>query len=122
MAIHGLVEESPIQRAKDRQITPITALVKGPTSAIQNSTFALAGFFSICETPPSAKRVISLTGSLFDVATKECASSCSSSEMKNRMAVPTARIRMTPLPHAGLLAWNCEESENTMRRAIRNQL
>ena len=87
IAIHGLDDGSPIKRANVRQITPMTALVSGPTNAIQNSTFALSGFFSICETPPSAKRVISFTGSLFDVATSECASSCSSSETKNRMAV-----------------------------------
>ena len=43
----------------------MTMLVSGPTNAIQNSTFALSGFFSICETPPRAKRVISFTGSLF---------------------------------------------------------
>ena len=75
MAIQGLDEGSPMMRAKVRQIAPITALVSGPTNAIQNSTFALNGFFSICETPPRAKSVISFTGSWFAVATKECANS-----------------------------------------------
>ena len=63
-------DESPIQRVNIRQVPPIAALVSGPTNAIQNSTFALRGFFSICETPPKAKSVISFTGRPFDVATK----------------------------------------------------
>ena len=66
IAIHGLDDGSPIARANVRQIAPITALVSGPTNAIQNSTFALTGFFSICETPPRANSVISFTGRLFD--------------------------------------------------------
>ena len=70
MAIQGSDDGSPITRANVRQITPMTALVSGPTNAIQNSTFALSGFFSICETPPRAKSVISFTGRSFDVATK----------------------------------------------------
>ena len=45
MAIHGLDDGSPIKRANVRQIAPMTALVSGPTNAIQNSTFALIGFF-----------------------------------------------------------------------------
>ena len=112
----------PVTVAIDKQIPPITALVRGPTNAIQNSIFALVGFFSICETPPSANSVISFTGRLLDVATKECASSCSKSEMKNKKAVETAITRITPSPHSGLLAWNWDESERTMSRAIRNQL
>ena len=37
---------------------PITALVMGPAIAIQNSVLASGTSVSICETPPSAKRVI----------------------------------------------------------------
>jgi len=37
---------------------PITALVMGPAIAIQNSVLASGTSVSICETPPSAKRVM----------------------------------------------------------------
>jgi hypothetical protein len=75
MAIAGFDPGSPIKRANVRQTTPMIALVSGPTNAIQNSTFALNGFFSICETPPRAKSVISFTGNSLAEATIECANS-----------------------------------------------
>src|SRR5260370_7918254 len=103
LPIHGSDDGLPIKRVKVRQTTPMTALVSGPTNAIQNSTFALVGFFSICETPPRAKSVISFTGRLLDVATSECANSCSSRETKNKMAVATDKVRTTLSPPPPLL-------------------
>ena len=50
---------------------PKAALVNGPTNAIQNSDFALSGFFSIWETPPKAKSVISRTGMPCDFASSK---------------------------------------------------
>src|SRR5207245_4261178 len=47
MAIHGSDGAPPTARAASRQIPPMAALVSGPTNAIQNSSLALVGFFSI---------------------------------------------------------------------------
>ena len=51
MAYAGL-DDTPAARRRARHTTPMAALVSGPTKAIQNSVLALAGFFSIWETPP----------------------------------------------------------------------
>ena len=61
-----------LQVRNPRQMSPMQALLKGPTNAIQNSVLALEGLFSICDTPPSANRVISRTGSPRDFAKSEC--------------------------------------------------
>ncbi len=47
MAPPGLADGPPRRLAAVRQMPPMMALVSGPTNAIQNSTFALVGFFSI---------------------------------------------------------------------------
>src|SRR5204862_1891522 len=57
-----------------RHNAPITAEVIGPTIPIQNSVLGSAASFSICATPPSAKRVIDRTGTLREVATNACES------------------------------------------------
>ena len=71
-------------------------LVNGPTMAIWNSVFASGDSPSICDTPPSANRVISRTGIPCALATRECASSCNSRETKNRIAVAMARAKDQP--------------------------
>ncbi len=70
MTVVGL-EAAPTTPINIRQNRPIQALVNGPTNAIQNSVFALVGSCSICETPPSANKVTSRTGSPCDFATTE---------------------------------------------------
>jgi len=73
---------------REREANPADhpALVSGPTNAIQNSTFAAGGILLDLGDAAQSKQRDFLHGQLLAVATRECASSCSSSETKNRSA------------------------------------
>src|ERR1051326_819837 len=80
----------PEAKQSTPQPNPISRLVSGPASAIQNSTQGLRGSPSSCDTPPSTNNAIPFTFSPFVTATSECASSCSKTEQKKSSTVPTA--------------------------------
>ena len=80
-------------RVTPRQMMPMQALVSGPTNAIRNSLFALGGLPRIWDTPPSAKSVISRTGTPYDLITSEWASSCSRRMTKKRIPLSSAMRR-----------------------------
>lgn len=73
----------------------MTALVMGPTMAIQNSDLASGDSDSICETPPSANKVMARTFSPRDFATTEWASSWNRRVMKKRTDVMPAVNQMS---------------------------
>src|SRR5215471_21732766 len=81
----------PAIQATVRKNSPMTALVIGPTIAIQNSDFASTDSFSIFATPPSAKSVIDFTGIPRAFATAACDNSCARMLAKNKRAVIAAR-------------------------------
>src|SRR5438067_9663848 len=60
-------------QAVPRTTRPITTLVTGPAIAIQNSDLASEASVSICDTPPSANRVMARTRRPRVFATRECA-------------------------------------------------
>src|SRR6266566_3350546 len=95
----------PDKRAGEMKMRPITMLVSGPTMAIQNSDLASEASDSICDTPPSANRVIARTRNPRDFATIECASSCNRRAEKKRTAVIAAAAQTTVTLHSGLALW-----------------
>src|SRR5262249_15371197 len=93
----------PAIQAIARQNSPITALVIGPTIAIQNSDFASTDSFSIFATPPSAKSVIDFTGIPRAFATAACDSSCARMLAKKSSAVIAAKVHETAGLHCGFI-------------------
>src|SRR5439155_25741548 len=63
-----------------------TKLVSGPTTAIKNSSAALAGSSLIVATPPKMKSVTRCTSAPRARATREWASSCSNTQTKSASA------------------------------------
>src|SRR5262245_15758308 len=112
----------PATCAMPRKNNPITALVIGPTIAIQNSDFASADSFSILATPPSANKVIDLTGIPRAFATAAWDNSCATMLAKNKSPVIAARDHVNPKLHCGFTMWKCADSESTINNAITNQL
>ena len=78
------------------------ALVSGPTTAMTNSCIAERDSWLICETPPSTNRVMLETCSPYSRAATECASSCSSREVKKTTAPSTPRLQATTASGGGL--------------------
>ena len=90
-----------LSQAIDQQNAAVIRLAIGPAIATQNSVFASVASSWICETPPSANRVIALTFNPRDWATREWASSCNSRVTKNRAAVTSAAIQIWPVLQVG---------------------
>jgi len=62
-------------------------LVRGPAPAMRSSAFAVGGSAARFATPPRRKSVMELTFILNSRAMTECASSCATTDAKNRSAV-----------------------------------
>src|SRR5215218_1202402 len=80
--------------------TASTTLINGPTIAIQNSSRARRGSPPSEETPPNMNSVMLATTSPRRRASKECASSCNSTEPKKNRLVTAATSRYAVSLHA----------------------
>ena len=65
---------------------------RASASEIKSSSVARSGSSSTCATPPNTNSVMRSTPMPRHLATKQCASSCSSTEEKNSSAVPRPAI------------------------------
>jgi len=98
-------------------------LVSGPTIVTRNSVAGEGGSLSIFETPPNMNNVIRFTGNPRAMATRECASSCRSTEKKNSKEANIAAPQVTKGLQSG---WrgpnNAVDRVHVTNRKIKNQL
>src|SRR5438876_6271449 len=101
----------------------MSKLTSGPTNAMENSMPGVCGSCSILDTPPKMNSVIFLTGKPRARATKECASSCSSTETNRSSAEMKPRRKYVVAEYPGYNPGNHPvASENVRKTRIINQL
>src|SRR5215510_14260465 len=122
-SVIGVFDLAALKLTSAMQITPNKILVMGPTTAIRNSAFGVAGSRSIFETPPKRKSVIRRTGNPCALATSECDNSCRRMETKKSKDEATATPHRNPAPHSGCQEGNSPEARlQVIRRKIKIQL